>query len=67
MDATTKTMTQIHVTRRSAAYWRITFDNPPLNVLGPPFVREFRDIIAAVKPTRTSRSSSSTAQSKAFS
>jgi enoyl-CoA hydratase/carnithine racemase len=40
---------QIRVTRLSAAYWRITFDNPPLNVMGPQFVREFREIIAAVE------------------
>lgn len=49
MNATTKTTTQIRVTRRSAAYWRITFDNPPLNVMGPQFVREMRDIVTAVE------------------
>jgi enoyl-CoA hydratase/carnithine racemase len=49
MDATTKTTTQIRVTRRSAAYWRITFDNPPLNVMGPQLVREMRDIVTAVE------------------
>jgi enoyl-CoA hydratase/carnithine racemase len=40
---------QIRLTRISSAYWRITFDNPPLNVMGPQFVREFRDIITAVE------------------
>ena len=49
MNATTKTTTQVRVTRRSAAYWRITFDNPPLNVMGPQLVREMRDIITAVE------------------
>lgn len=49
MNATTKTATQIRVTRRSAAYWRITFDNPPLNVMGPQLVREMRDIVTAVE------------------
>ncbi|MEH2493162.1 enoyl-CoA hydratase/isomerase family protein [Bradyrhizobium sp. AZCC 2230] len=49
MDTTTKTTTQIRVTRRSAAYWRITFDNPPLNVMGPQLVREMRDIVTAVE------------------
>ncbi|WP_426609846.1 enoyl-CoA hydratase/isomerase family protein [Bradyrhizobium sp. McL0616] len=49
MDATTKTTTQIRVTRRSAAYWRITFDNPPLNVMGPQLVSEFREIITTVE------------------
>lgn len=49
MNATTKTTTQIRVTRRSAAYWRITFDNPPLNVMGPQLVREMRDIVTALE------------------
>jgi enoyl-CoA hydratase/carnithine racemase len=49
MNATTKTATLIRVTRRSAAYWRITFDNPPLNVMGPQLVREMRDIVTAVE------------------
>jgi enoyl-CoA hydratase/carnithine racemase len=49
MNAMTKTTTQIQVTRRSAAYWRITFDNPPLNVMGPQLVREMRDIVTALE------------------
>src|SRR3954462_1832548 len=48
MITTTKTA-QINLARLSAAYWRITFDNPPLNVMGPQFVREFRDIMAAIE------------------
>ena len=40
---------QIRVTRLSAAYWRVTFDNPPLNVMGPQFVRELGEIITAVE------------------
>jgi enoyl-CoA hydratase/carnithine racemase len=40
---------QIRVTRSSSTYWRVTFDNPPLNVMGPQFVREMREIIAAVE------------------
>jgi enoyl-CoA hydratase/carnithine racemase len=46
---TTTEKAQIRVTRSSAAYWRVTFDNPPLNVMGPQFVREFRKIIADVE------------------
>jgi enoyl-CoA hydratase/carnithine racemase len=53
MNATKESATtdraQIRVTRLSAAYWRISFDNPPLNLMGPQFVREFRDVIAAVE------------------
>jgi hypothetical protein len=40
---------QIRVTRLSSTYWRITFDNPPLSLMGPQFVREFREIIAGIK------------------
>jgi enoyl-CoA hydratase/carnithine racemase len=46
---TTTEKAQIRVTRPSTAYWRVRFDNPPLNVMGPQFVREFRKIIADVE------------------
>jgi hypothetical protein len=45
----TKEKAQIQLTRSSPAYWRVTFDNPPLNVMGPQFVREFREVITAVE------------------
>ncbi len=48
MKATTD-KAQIRLTRLSPAYWRITFDNPPLSVMGPQFVREFREIIGTVE------------------
>jgi enoyl-CoA hydratase/carnithine racemase len=40
---------QIRLTRSSSAYWRVSFDNPPLNVMGPQFVSEMREIITAVE------------------
>jgi enoyl-CoA hydratase/carnithine racemase len=40
---------QIRLTRLSGAYWRVAFDNPPLNVMGPQFVRELREIITTVE------------------
>jgi enoyl-CoA hydratase/carnithine racemase len=48
VDAITKTA-QIRLTRSSPAYWRVTFDNPPLNLMGPEFVLEFREIISALE------------------
>ena len=48
MNATTE-KAQIRVTRSSPACWRVTFDNPPLNVMGPQFVRELREIITSVE------------------
>ena len=40
---------QIRVTRRSPAYWRVTFDNPPINVMGPEMVRKFQEVIDALE------------------
>jgi enoyl-CoA hydratase/carnithine racemase len=48
VDAATKTA-QIRLSRTSPAYWRITFDNPPLNLMGPEFVLEFREIMTALE------------------
>jgi enoyl-CoA hydratase/carnithine racemase len=48
VDATTK-KAQIRLTRRSPGYMRVTFDNPPLNVLGPEFVLEIREIMNALE------------------
>jgi enoyl-CoA hydratase/carnithine racemase len=47
-SAATKS-TQIRVTKRSPAYWRVTIDNPPLNVMGPQMVREFQGVIDALE------------------
>src|SRR5271170_5664171 len=40
---------QIRVARRSGAYWRVTLDNPPINVMGPEMVREFQEVIKALE------------------
>lgn len=44
-----KTSAQIRVAKRSPGYWRVTFDNPPLNLMGPEMVREFQDLINALE------------------
>jgi enoyl-CoA hydratase/carnithine racemase len=48
MNATTKPA-QIRVARRSAAYWRVTIDNPPINVMGPEMVIQFQELIDALE------------------
>jgi enoyl-CoA hydratase/carnithine racemase len=48
VDAKTTTR-QIRVTKRSPTYWRITFDNAPLNVMGPQMVKEFQELIGAIE------------------
>jgi len=37
------------VARRSPAYWRVTIDNPPINVMGPEMVRQFQEVINALE------------------
>jgi enoyl-CoA hydratase/carnithine racemase len=40
---------QIRVERRSPTYWRVTIDNPPLNVMGPDMLRQFQELIDALE------------------
>jgi enoyl-CoA hydratase/carnithine racemase len=53
MNATTNPArippTQIRLLRRSPAYWRVTIDNPPLNVMGPEMVVQFQQVIDAIE------------------
>src|SRR5438128_10551830 len=48
MNSSTKTA-PIRLNRVSPACWRITFDNPPLNLMCPEFVQQFRDIMNALE------------------
>jgi len=45
-DATTK---QIRLTRHSPAYWRVTFDFPPLNIFGPNAFSQFNEIVTVLE------------------
>src|SRR6202041_1732237 len=40
---------KIRVVRRSPPYWRVTIDNPPINVMGPEMVRQFQDLICTLE------------------
>ena len=40
---------QVRVARRSPAYWRVTLDNPPVNVMGPAMVRQFQELINMIE------------------
>jgi enoyl-CoA hydratase/carnithine racemase len=48
MKATTSPV-QIRVAPRSPAYWRVTIDNPPINVMGPAMLGQFHEIINALE------------------
>jgi enoyl-CoA hydratase/carnithine racemase len=47
-NATSKTA-QLHWTKRSAAYWRVTIDNPPINVMGRAMLEKFQELINALE------------------
>ena len=40
---------QIRVSKVSPAHWRVTFDNPPLNLMGPEFLVEFGEIMTTIE------------------
>ena len=45
----TTELAEIRVMRRSPAYWRVTFDLPPLNIWGPKNVPQLNEIITALE------------------
>ena len=40
---------QVSVIRVSPSYWRVLMNNPPLNLMGPQFVLQFRQIMSAIE------------------
>jgi enoyl-CoA hydratase/carnithine racemase len=48
VETPTKTK-QLRLSRVSAGYRRVTFDNPPLNLMGPEFVLQFREIMGTLE------------------
>jgi len=40
---------QIHLTRRSPSYWRVTIDHPPLNIFGPETIPQLNEVITALE------------------
>src|SRR2546429_1846427 len=40
---------QILLTRQSPAYWRVTFNHPPLNIFGPETIPQLNEIITAIE------------------
>jgi enoyl-CoA hydratase/carnithine racemase len=43
------TEAQVRLNRVSPSYWRVIMNNPPLNLMGPPFVLQFREIMAHIE------------------
>jgi enoyl-CoA hydratase/carnithine racemase len=49
MNSIAKGTTRVRLNRLSASYWRITFDHPPLNLVDPEFILEFREVVTALE------------------
>jgi enoyl-CoA hydratase/carnithine racemase len=45
----TTTTKQILLMRRTPAYWRVTFNHPPLNIFGPDTIPQLNEIITALE------------------
>ena len=43
------TGSQFHLEKKSPAFWRITFDNPPLNIFGPESLPQLNAIVTAIE------------------
>jgi enoyl-CoA hydratase/carnithine racemase len=40
---------EIRVTKRTSAYWRVTFDLPPLNIFGPANIPQLEEVISSLE------------------
>jgi enoyl-CoA hydratase/carnithine racemase len=40
---------QIHLTRRSPHYWRVTLDHPPVNIFGPDTIPQLNEVVTAIE------------------
>ncbi|MEI9941690.1 MAG: hypothetical protein WDO69_31125 [Pseudomonadota bacterium] len=40
---------QVKLNRATSSHWRVILDNPPLNLMGPEFVLQFREIVTALE------------------
>ena len=49
MQTETQMRKQIHLTRRSPNYWRVTIDHPPLNIFGPDTIPQLDEVIRAIE------------------
>src|SRR6478672_215361 len=49
MKTETQIKKQIHLARRSPHYWRVTIDDPPLNIFGPDKIPQLNEIITAIE------------------
>jgi enoyl-CoA hydratase/carnithine racemase len=44
---------EIRLAKRSPAYWRITFDHPPLNIFGPETIPQLNEVVTALETDKS--------------
>jgi enoyl-CoA hydratase/carnithine racemase len=49
MQTETQMTKQIHLSRRSPNYWRVTIDHPPLNIFGPDTIPQLDEVITSIE------------------
>ena len=47
--------TQLRVVEETPAYWRVVFDNPPLNIMGATMFRGLQDLLARMEASASLR------------
>jgi enoyl-CoA hydratase/carnithine racemase len=45
--------THLRVTAHSPTLWEVTFDNPPVNVIGPDMMRDLKDLLTELESNST--------------
>ncbi|MBB4571426.1 enoyl-CoA hydratase/isomerase family protein [Rhizobium leucaenae] len=46
---------EIRVEKRTPAYWRVTFDNPPFNIFGPETIPQMEKVVAEIETDQNLR------------
>ena len=45
--------TQFHLTEVSPRYWKVAFNNPPVNVIGPAMIKELKELLTELETNQT--------------
>jgi enoyl-CoA hydratase/carnithine racemase len=45
--------TQFHLTEVSSRYWKVAFNNPPVNVIGPAMIKELKELLTELETNQT--------------
>lgn len=48
-NSTSTSSREIRLARKSPAYWKVTFDHPPLNIFGPETIPQLNEVITALE------------------